>query len=303
MDETTPARPGEPSGRRVKISGRSTYVDKTGQRFGKLIVVRLAGMKPLRSGANLTNWLCRCDCGTELEVDTAHLGRRAETGCGCGRKHGPKDRTGERYGKLVALEYAGTKTYRSGNPGTRQAMWLCQCDCGNQIVVASSNLHKDRTRGCGCGRTGPRPTYRRRAGYAAGEAARKSVVKQYRYSAKHRGLECTLTEAELEMLVTSDCHYCGCPPSIVRRPSPSGGEFVFNGIDRMDSTLGYVAGNVVTCCITCNRAKHVMPYAQFVAWINNLVAYRNQMQPVPARRRRKHLVNPPVLPFSMPDSA
>ena len=301
MDEATPEQPGNPSSRRVKIPGsdRPTFVDKTGERYGKLSVVRLVGMKPLRSGANLTNWLCRCDCGTELEVDTAHLERRAETGCGCGRKSTTRDRAGERYGRLVAIEYVGTKTYRSGDPGSKQAMWLCQCDCGNQIVVASSNLHKDRTRGCGCGRTGPRErAYRLRTGYAPGEAAKKSIIKQYQYGAKYRDLEYALTEAELEVLIASDCHYCGCPPSNVRRPSPSGGEFVFNGIDRVDNALGYVAGNVVTCCTTCNRAKHAMPYAEFIAWLNRLVVFRGQLEPVPARRhQRRSALNSPELPL------
>jgi hypothetical protein len=300
MNETTSPQPEEPSSRRLKLNGsdRITYVDKTGERYGKLVVVRFLGLKPRANGANLTNWLCQCDCGTELELDTAHIARRAETGCGCGRTTTFKDKTGERYGKLIVVELVGTKLYSSGNSRTKQFTWLCQCDCGNQIVVAGSNLDKDRTRGCGCGRTGPRETlYRLQERMTPGLAAKKSVIKQYRYSAKHRGLEHALTEDELEVLVTSDCHYCGCPPSITRRPSRSGGEFTFNGIDRIDNTLGYVPGNVVTCCITCNRAKHTMSYAEFVAWISRLVAYRNQLQPVPAKRRRRPPVNAQMLPL------
>ena len=307
MDEATPGQPENPPSRRAKIPGsdRCTYVDKTGERFGKLVVVRLLGMKPRSSGGNLTNWLCRCDCGTDFEVDTAHLQRRANVGCGCGRRTNFKDRTGERYGRLVVIKLAGTKIYGSGSNETKQFTWLCQCDCGGQIVVASPNLHKDRTRGCGCGRTGPRSgTYRLQGRMTPGLAARKSVFRQYRISARRKGRECTLTDAEMESLATSDCHYCGCPPGIIRRPSPSGGEFAFNGIDRMDSALGYVTGNVVTCCITCNRAKHAMPYAEFVAWLNRLVAFRGQIEPAPARRGPQHSrLAGAELPFLMSDIA
>lgn len=32
----------------------------------------------------------------------------------------------------------------------KQAAWLCQCECGNQIVVRSSDLRNGRTTSCGC---------------------------------------------------------------------------------------------------------------------------------------------------------
>jgi hypothetical protein len=55
----------------------------------------------------------------------------------------PKDRTGQRFGRLVAVERVAST--RHGN--TR---WLCRCDCGGEKVVAVGSLRRGDTRSCGC---------------------------------------------------------------------------------------------------------------------------------------------------------
>ena len=51
--------------------------------------------------------------------------------------------SGQRFGRLVAIEYVGsTKSHN--------ALWLCQCDCGNMIVTRSVTLRKKQTTSCGC---------------------------------------------------------------------------------------------------------------------------------------------------------
>ena len=59
-----------------------------------------------------------------------------------------KDLTGQRFGYLTVISRAGTSTGK-----TKCATWLCQCDCGNQVVRVSQYLRKrQRThpRSCGC---------------------------------------------------------------------------------------------------------------------------------------------------------
>lgn len=53
------------------------------------------------------------------------------------------DMTGERYGRLVVLEYHSTN--RHG-----KALWSCRCDCGNEGVFIGENLRSGRTTSCGC---------------------------------------------------------------------------------------------------------------------------------------------------------
>ena len=55
------------------------------------------------------------------------------------------DLTGQRFGKLVALE---SRSEQRG--GKRRVVWKCLCDCGNITYVVSDNLRSGQTRSCGC---------------------------------------------------------------------------------------------------------------------------------------------------------
>lgn len=55
----------------------------------------------------------------------------------------PKDITGERFGRLVALEDTGMR--KNDSP-----VWLCQCDCGNLHLAGYRQLSRGNTRSCGC---------------------------------------------------------------------------------------------------------------------------------------------------------
>lgn len=54
------------------------------------------------------------------------------------------DLTGQRFGKLVAINRIGTKN--------RQALWHCQCDCGNVTSSVSGSLRNGKALSCGCTR-------------------------------------------------------------------------------------------------------------------------------------------------------
>lgn len=56
------------------------------------------------------------------------------------------DLTGQRFGRLVVV---GKAEKPQGNK-SRKTFWLCQCDCGNQKVVASDKLRNGDTKSCGC---------------------------------------------------------------------------------------------------------------------------------------------------------
>lgn len=53
------------------------------------------------------------------------------------------DMTGERFGRLVVLAYAGkTKD--------RKSLWRCACDCGGELTTAGKRLRNGTTKSCGC---------------------------------------------------------------------------------------------------------------------------------------------------------
>lgn len=108
--------------------------DLTGQRFGKLVVLKELG------GGRI---LCRCDCGREKGFNKSNVKRGLAKSCGsCVRRHTRrdliKDLTGKRFGKLVVLKELG---YRRA---------LCKCDCGNVKEVNKSHLLSGDIISCGC---------------------------------------------------------------------------------------------------------------------------------------------------------
>lgn len=52
------------------------------------------------------------------------------------------DLIGKKFGKLTVVS-------RAKNIDGRCA-WLCQCECGNNVIVSSSNLRRGGTKSCGC---------------------------------------------------------------------------------------------------------------------------------------------------------
>lgn len=128
--------------------------DLTGQRFGRLVVLREAD-EPYRSprGIPSRRWVCRCDCGKEIVVlqNALTSTTRPQQSCGCARREksgaSATDLTGQRFGRLIALERVkADKTYADGVG----AVWRCRCDCGIELTVLARNLTSGVTRSCGC---------------------------------------------------------------------------------------------------------------------------------------------------------
>lgn len=59
-----------------------------------------------------------------------------------------KDLTGQRFGRLVVIERAGS--YIAPKRNQSHSLWLCSCDCGNTATIRGGQLKNGHTRSCGC---------------------------------------------------------------------------------------------------------------------------------------------------------
>ena len=57
------------------------------------------------------------------------------------------DLIGQKFNKLIVIERADD--YMTPK-GVRSSQWLCQCECGNKVVVRGSYLKNGNTKSCGC---------------------------------------------------------------------------------------------------------------------------------------------------------
>lgn len=55
------------------------------------------------------------------------------------------DMTGQQYGRLTVIRYAG-----GAQKGRGGAAWLCQCECGEYVVVSRKKLICGKKKSCGC---------------------------------------------------------------------------------------------------------------------------------------------------------
>jgi len=173
---------------------------------------------------------------------------------------------GQRFSKLVIVSFHHLDTrYRSN-------YWNACCDCGNVTIVSTSALRRRKhpTMSCGCWR------YERIIGQPApnrlleGNANFNSLFHSYKKTAKQRGIAFELTKEEFKKLTSSDCFYCDVGPQQIHRKRETYGEYLYNGVDRLDSNKSYILANCVPCCKTCNYAKRIMSTEEFKVWVSRV---------------------------------
>ena len=174
-----------------------------------------------------------------------------------------RNENGNRYLRWLVLDRAPT------NARNFQAadFWLCRCDCGVERVVRGAALRCGQSRSCGCYRD--EKTSGRRA-LPHGEGSFRKTLGSMKRAARVRSLAWELEDDDVRRLTKEDCHYCGVPPSNTAYANRSTGEYVYNGLDRVDNNRGYLIDNVVPCCYVCNNAKRSLSLDDFRAWAGRL---------------------------------
>lgn len=119
------------------------FIDLTGQKFGRLTVIKRAPNKN-----NRTAWLCECECGKQLIVISKSLRDGNTKSCGClhreiVQQQFSKDITNQKFGNLIAIEPTEKRNHGS-------IVWKCQCVCENYHFTTVELLLSGKCQSCGC---------------------------------------------------------------------------------------------------------------------------------------------------------
>jgi hypothetical protein len=166
-----------------------------------------------------------------------------------------KDLTGQVFGRLTVIERVGVKF--------RHVLWRCMCSCGKELQCLSGTLISNRVHSCGClTREKCIEKERLRIEDPWSVDMNKYVVRLgYRPTLQ----PWVLTVEQYESLVTSSCYYCGIPPlQYPTEPTLREHGLRKNGIDRVDSSKGYILENCVPCCKQCNFEKRALSQEDFI---------------------------------------
>ena len=99
---------------------------------------------------------------------------------------------------------------------------------------------------------------------------------------KKRNHQFNLTIDQFKDLIFQSCYYCNSMPQIssnkqlITRGNINEPPLYYNGIDRIDSNLGYEINNCIPCCGTCNYMKNTMTPKDFLKKIE--IIYLNFLQ-------------------------
>jgi len=246
----------------------------TGIKFGKLTIISKS--ESITGGITVKRlwgaWNCECDCGKKIIVKTIDLNRGSVKSCGCLiSKNGLSYKPGQKINRLTTISYKNGK-------------WFCECECGNTIDIETNNLTSGNTKSCGClkieiskSESKINKLINGRRQFTPNIASARRVWKGYCY----RDKKCTITFDEFLMLSKQNCFYCGIVPNtkynyfltVSSRSSEKAqkeGLFIYNGMDRIDSSKYHTIDNVVSCCNDCNRAKNDRTTNDFLQWASNL---------------------------------
>ena len=222
-----------------------------GRNYNKLVAVKPTGRS--RSDGCVI-WECRCECGKTKLLASSRIGR--DKSCGCLRTTSRLVAPGDRFGKLIAVSPVDRQNRRGH-------FYRFKCDCGGEKVASISNVVYGGTRSCGClARVQLQRIPRRKAFGQSTVYCRYYALKE---NAKCRGKQFDLTLEQFSAAATQPCFWCGVPAPRVKYKRYYGSAFL-HGLDRMDSSKGYTADNVVASCPVCNAAKGRMNAEEFKAW-------------------------------------
>jgi hypothetical protein len=210
--------------------------------------------------------LCGCE---QCYSDKYHWQRAIKTCAPCSkcsrsRPKGKRDLTGQVYGHLKVLS-------KNEDRSTKEQYWNCQCVCGNETIVRHSHLTTHTVRTCGCSHvvTQNKHPHWKGVGKLSG-----ALWLQINKSAAKRNLPISITKEHAWDLFLKQKEKCAL----------SGVALKFNtslrirdgtaSLDRIDSSMGYVEGNVQWVHKVVNVMKQDLSDLEFVEWCK-LISERN----------------------------
>jgi hypothetical protein len=181
------------------------------------------------------------------------------------------DMTGKTYGTLFVLYKIPRGEHRS-----TQAFWRVRCHCGKEFPSVGWTIRSGHTKSCGCLQREAVRVRNAKTALPEGEAEKNCVLRVYRRGAKRRNLVWTLSPSDFFFLTTKNCFYCGGLPTNRSHKPNQHGDFIYNGIDRLDNSLGYTLENTVSCCQKCNWMKNKISAREFLAHVKQIQAYQDK---------------------------
>jgi hypothetical protein len=202
------------------------------------------------------------------------------------KQRNTEDLTGSKIGKLTVVKLRMRDPIELQNypkSWRNRRLWECLCDCGKAVVLPTHHFSMMKHNSCGCV-TGRNIKISNNSFNRYQKTSVKSLYNAAKHSAKNREIILDLDLLVFEKLIIEKCHYCLVESSKkfnvyktrnklrkgMTKEAIDAATINVNCIDRIDSNKGYTEENILPCCITCNYAKHIKTYNEYINWIKNI---------------------------------
>ena len=227
--------------------------DLSEQRFGKWTV--------LKRGEKKGDWVCVCDCGKEKIVQLSQLKYGKGEGCvDCWNdKNAITDLSGNQFSKWTVVKHDMDKPELD--------FWICICKCGRKKSVYGSHLRLGKSVSCRkCSELKHKGKLNSAIWCRILWGAKKrnlevDITKEFMYDLFYNKQKekCALTGLDISLADTVKGHKCGESTA---------------SLDRIDSSIGYVEGNVQWVHKYVNRMKWNLDEETFFKFCKLITEYR-----------------------------
>lgn len=184
---------------------------------------------------------------------------------------------GEKYGKYTAIE----NVIHTTSTGIKVWKWMCKNELGEIVYKKKGDLLDFlSSKELETKHITDLENMIRNNTYQMG--IRNRYFDEYSRNTRLKKHGFHLSFDQFNKLISSDCFYCGQAPQESKssrwrrsehKKQPS---LKYNGIDRVDSSIGYTIENTVPACSMCNIMKNIYSQEDFLNHISKIYLFNNK---------------------------
>jgi hypothetical protein len=207
---------------------------------------------------------CHCGCGTKTSISRQNnelyawvIGEPRKFVQGHASRINPSNRKGKKTGRpspariteseMIGFRYGRLVVESFNSRDSKTSIWNCVCDCGEKCLVKLGKLRSGTTKSCGCYQQECRVSSNRTHGMSGSKEF--ELLHAAKHRSKKKGLDFNLELSDI--IIPEKCPYF----DIVLKNGSLSNKDNSPSIDRIDSSLGYVKGNIEIISWRANQIK------------------------------------------------
>lgn len=220
------------------------------QKIGRWLIIEKNENSPRKA------WLCECECGTQKIVLDQSLKSNKSTQCrNCSNRQIAnnyfKNITNKIFGEWKVLKYSHSKN--------RKTFWLCECSCGTVKTISSDTLTSGKSKKC--------------KNHNCYKEIKNGNWSTIIYGAKSRGInfEVSIKYAyEIYEKQNKKCSLSGLKIFFGKGSKRTA------SLDRIDSSKGYIEGNIQWVHKDINIMKMALSNKDFINYCYNVSNFHSR---------------------------